>query len=162
MINKIKTKVYIDGSNTYRAQKKLGWLIDWKKVIELFSEKYEVMEWRYYVGLKDEDLKMRSFINFLKLLGFNVITKPLKKIMIDLDDPIFKILHHTFIYKANFDVEITADMILDSSGVKEFMLFSGDSDFVYLIKRLKELGKETNVYSSRKTISWELKLGSNR
>ena len=37
-----KTIVFIDGSNTYHAQKKLGWLIDWKKMIELISKNHEV------------------------------------------------------------------------------------------------------------------------
>ena len=37
-------------------------------------------------------------------------------------------------------------------------VFSGDSDFAYLVKKLKSLGKGITVVSSRKTIAWELKL----
>jgi len=41
---------------------------------------------------------------------------------------------------------------------KDEGLFSGDSDFRYLIKKLKDLGKKVVIFSSRKTISWEVKL----
>ncbi|TSC95266.1 MAG: Uncharacterized protein Athens101410_673 [Parcubacteria group bacterium Athens1014_10] len=70
--------------------------------------------------------------------------------------------NYSEIYKCNFDVEITADMIFDRHNVEEFILFSGDSDFEYLIKRLKNVGKKVVIYSSRKTISWELKLSASK
>ena len=40
----------------------------------------------------------------------------------------------------------------------EIIIFSGDSDFQYLVRKLKDASKKVSVYSSRKTISWELKL----
>ena len=46
--------------------------------------------------------------------------------------------------------------------INEIILFSGDSDFRYLIKKLKDLGKKVIVFSSRKTISWEVKLESSK
>lgn len=42
----------------------------------------------------------------------------------------------------------------------EVILFSGDSDFHYLAKKLKDLGKRFSVFSTRKMISWELKLAA--
>ena len=44
----------------------------------------------------------------------------------------------------------------------EIIIFSGDSDFKYLVKKLKDAGVKTIIYSSRKTISWELKLESSK
>jgi len=55
-------------------------------------------------------------------------------------------------------VEITADILLERKEVDEIILFTGDSDFQYLIKRLKDIGKKVIIFSSRKTISWEIKL----
>lgn len=71
---------------------------------------------------------------------------------------LFEIYKTDHIYKANFDVEITADILLDKSKIDEIIIFSGDSDFQYLVRKLKDAGKKVSVYSSRKTISWELKL----
>ena len=47
------------------------------------------------------------------------------------------------------------------TGIKpadKIILFSGDSDFQYLVKKLKDLSKKVIVFSSRRTISWEVKL----
>ncbi|MDP2629861.1 MAG: NYN domain-containing protein [Candidatus Uhrbacteria bacterium] len=152
-----KTKVYIDGSNVFYTQKKLGWSFDWVKFRKIIENDHDVVEWKYYVGLKDDDEKMSSYLRYLSAIGFTTITKPLKKIRIGNND-VRSQINNSFIYKANFDVEITADILLDKSNIREIILFSGDSDFEYLVRRLKDAGVKTCIFSSRKTISWELKL----
>ncbi|MBU4339277.1 NYN domain-containing protein [Candidatus Parcubacteria bacterium] len=57
---------------------------------------------------------------------------------------------------------MTADILLDRSQIDEILLFSGDSDFDYLAKKLRDLGKKVVVFSSRKMLSWELKLTAQR
>ena len=69
-----------------------------------------------------------------------------------------QISERNFIYKANFDVEMTADILLEKFKLDEIIIFSGDSDFRYLVKKLKDAGLKVVVFSSRKTISWELKI----
>lgn len=133
----------------FYAQKRFGWSLDWNKIKNYIETEKGVSEWRYYVGVKDSDDKMLKYLKYLNTIGFNAITKPLKKIKISGDG---------FIYKANFDVEITADILLEKSKLDEVIIFSGDSDFRYLAKRLKDSGIKTIIFSSRKTISWELKL----
>lgn len=146
---KPRVKFYIDGANMFYTQKKVGWSIDWKKVKEYLENNKEVIEWKYYVGVKTDDEKMQKYLKYLNAIGFSVFTKPLKKIRVEKDD---------YIYKANFDVEITADTLLDKTKTDEVIIFSGDSDFRYLCKKLKDIGRKVIIYSSRKTISWELKL----
>lgn len=77
---------------------------------------------------------------------------------LDKSDPSFAYSKDGYIYKANFDVEMTADMLLETDDINRVIIFSGDSDFSYLVKRLKSLGRGITVVSSRKTIAWELKL----
>ena len=153
-----KAKIYIDGSNIFHAQKKLGWVVDWMKVRKYLEQDYEISEWRYYIGIKDGDEGMAGFLRYLNAIGIKAITKPLKKIALDLGDSNIQQTSEKYIYKANFDVEIASDILLELGEVNVIILFSGDSDFVYLVKRLRDLGKKVTVYSSRKTISWELKL----
>ncbi len=150
-MEKPKIKIYIDGANMFYTQKKLGWILDWKKVKNLMEKEKEALDWRYYVGVKKDDEGMRKYLKYLNAIGFNTFTKPLKKIKIS--DGQTK-----YIYKANFDVEITTDILLDKSKMDEIIIFSGDSDFQYLVGKLKDTGLKVIVYSSRKTISWELKL----
>lgn len=158
MNQKPKTKVYIDGANMFYSQKKLGWSFDWAKIKNYIEQEREVIEWKYYVGVKENDEKMQKYLRYLDAVGFNPFTKPLKKIKISDDKNLFDIYKTKYIYKANFDVEITTDILLDKSKIDEIIIFSGDSDFKYLVKKLKDAGKKVSVYSSRKTISWELKL----
>jgi len=58
--------------------------------------------------------------------------------------------------KANFDVEIAVEAMKRIGKFDVFMLFSGDSDFDYLIKELKRNGKKTIVASLKHHISKEL------
>lgn len=157
-MNKPKVKIYIDGANIFYTQKKLDWSLDWKKVREYIETSKEVIEWKYYVGVKKDDTKMSKYLKYLNAVGFDVFTKSLKKIKVNNNESFFKIYGQKYIYKANFDVEITTDILLDKSKYDEIILFSGDSDFQYLVKKLKDVGIKTEIYSSRKTISWELKL----
>ncbi|MBU2036727.1 NYN domain-containing protein [Patescibacteria group bacterium] len=150
-MSKPKVKIYIDGANMFYTQKKFGWTLDWQKIKGLIETAKEALDWRYYVGIKKDDEGMRKYLKYLNAIGFNTFTKPLKKIKVS--DGTVK-----YIFKANFDVEIAADILLDKSKIDEIIIFSGDSDFQYLVGKLKDAGIKVIVYSSRKTISWELKL----
>ena len=153
-----KVKVYIDGANMFYTQKKIGWSFDWKKIKNQLENNKEVLEWRYYVGVKKDDDGMRKYLKYLNAIGLNTITKPLKKIKVGTDDKRLNDNQGNYIYKANFDVEMTTDILLDKAKIDEITIFSGDSDFQYLVRKLKDAGLKVTVYSSRKTISWELKL----
>lgn len=102
--------------------------------------------------------KWQVFLRYLDNVGITPITKPIKIIKIDDDHPSKKLYHYSEIYKSNCDVEITIDILLERKEIDEIILFAGDSDFQYLIKRLKDIGKKVIIFSPRKTISWEIKL----
>ena len=162
MNEKPKAKVYIDGANIFYTQKKLGWQVDWSKTKDFLEKQYQIGGWRYYTGVKKGDEKMNSFLKHLDSINFTVITKPLKMIQISNDHPMYQSHKYAYIYKSNFDVEITADLAFDRQNTDLLILFSGDSDFEYIVKRLQAGGKKFIIYSSRKTLSWELKLTSSK
>lgn len=155
-------KVYIDGANMFYTQKKLSWFFDWQKIKELLQKDREIIEFRYYTGIKQSDERMNNFLRYLDAIGFVPVTKKLKIIKVSKDHPAYQLHNYSEIYKSNFDVEMTVDILLDRTQLDEIIILSGDSDFQYLVKRLKDLGKNVIVYSSRKTISWELKLEVSR
>ncbi|MEK7067459.1 MAG: NYN domain-containing protein [Patescibacteria group bacterium] len=159
---KPKVKIYIDGANIFYAQKEMGWSLDWLKIKEYLAKHYAITEIRYYQGIKEDDANIARYLKYLDHLGVTVITKPLKVIKISDRHPMKQLHNYTEIYKCNFDVEITADMIFDRTNIDEYILFSGDSDFDYVVKRLRDVGKRFTVYSSKKVLSWELKLAVNR
>lgn len=157
-MDKPKVKIYIDGANVFYTQKDIGFSIDWVKTKEYFDKNYDVLEIRYYIGVKKDDDKIDKYLRYLDAIHFTVITKPIKIIQIGVEHPMAKLHNFTKIYKCNFDVEMTADILLDRANIDTIILFSGDSDFNYLVKKLYNLGKKVEIFSSRKMLAWELKL----
>jgi len=89
--DKLRVKVYIDGANVFYSQKKMGWVLDWIKVRDYLKVIYDVIEFRYYTGLKNNDGKMAKYLKYLDANGIFVITKPLKEIKIGCDHPMAKL-----------------------------------------------------------------------
>ena len=159
---KPKAKTYVDGANIFYTQKKLGWSISWKKMRNFLQERWEALEIRYYTGVRPNDEKVASFLRYLDNVGITSVTKPVKIIKVGNNHPLKKLYNYSEIYKSNCDVEITTDILLERKEIDEVILFSGDSDFRYFIKKLKDLGKKVIIFSSRKTISWEIKLEASK
>lgn len=147
MNSKQKACVYIDGSNMFYAQQKMGWFIDWKKIKIWLEDQFNIVEIKYYTGKRLGDIKSNNFNIRLQNYGYKIYSKQLKKILID---------KNSFVYKANFDVEIAVDMILEKDLYDYALLFSGDSDFEYVIKKLHHFNKKIIVCCSRKAMSKEL------
>lgn len=157
-----KCKVFVDGANVFYAQKKIGWSIDWEKAKNYLNQNWDVVEFRYYVGTKENDRKMQRFTSYLSKVGYTTITKPLKTIKIDSKHPLSRIYNYSEIYKSNFDVEIAVDIMLELDQLDVVVLISGDSDFEYLAKKVRSTGNQLIVFASRKTLSWELKIAATR
>ena len=84
---------------------------------------------------------MFNFKHKLEKIGYKVIRKPLDK--------------------ANVDVELAIDAILERESYNTLILASGDSDYSYLVEILKKIGKYIIVLSARGHISKELARGAN-
>jgi len=86
--------------------------------------------------------KHKDNVKFLKVLrdnGVKTVTKPAREGR-----------------KCNFDVEIAVDAMIMSSDVDVIMIASGDSDFAYVGKKLKQLGKEVIFYAFSNNCSSKL------
>jgi len=131
ILEKFKGKtagIFVDEANLFYSQKSLGWHVDWKKVLEFFKASYDIKIAQYYMGMpfKKEAYEENILIkNRLEKAGFEVITKPLKKIYLNGQKKEFK-------YKCNFDVEITRDVIRNLNKIDLVLLASSDSDFIGL------------------------------
>lgn len=148
-----KILVVIDAANLECAVKSLGWWIDYIKLRELFNSNKLIEIRNYCVQHNTEN--QNKFFTFLKKNGYKLITKPLKIIKapeIETGD----------LRKANFDVEITFDVLEMISQFDTLVLFSGDSDFDYLIRKLRAKEKKAVVISTKYHISKELIESSNK
>lgn len=151
MISKfVKGRVYvfIDAANLESSVKSLNWWIDYRKLYKYFKESTDLIGIRHYCP-RFKDQRQDNFFTVLKNIGFKLITKPLK-IITEAD----KMKGN--LRKANFDVEIALDAYKLINNYDTLVLFSGDSDFDYLIKTLREKEKRVITVSSRYHISREL------
>lgn len=126
----------------------MGKWLDWVKVKRFLEKQYQVLECRYYVGVRFSDKSMQSFLKKLKKIGFKVITKPVK-VAVNEEGRKFE--------KANFDVEMTADTLLNFDKLNTLVFFSGDSDFAYLCKLVHKANKKIYFFASKRTLAWELR-----
>ncbi len=160
--------VFIDASNIWAAQKSKKKLFDFSKLKNHIEKEYQVSDKNlhifYYVaypdiGTRKYDISVKhNFFVFLKKrLSFIVVKKPLKRIKAQDDKG-----NNFVMEKGNMDVEITIDAI---HNIKEYdlaILFTGDSDFLPLIKYIQKTGKKVYIYSSRNNVSTELRIGANK
>lgn len=139
--------IIIDAANLESSVKSLGWWIDYIKLKNLFKENNLIEIRNYCVHHNAEN--QNKFFTFLKKNNFTLITKPLK--IIKSED-----IERGDIRKANFDVEIAVDVIEMINNFDTLVLFSGDSDFDCLLRKLRSKNKNVLVISSKYHISKEL------
>jgi len=138
--------VFIDAANIELSAKDLNFRINYKKLHKWLSDQGLIN----YIGFYTTRFSTVAHDNFLTVLkknGFKLITKDLK---------VIRSKDNTHLRKANFDVEITVDALKYISQYETLILFSGDSDFAYLIDHLHKIGKKVIVASLKHHISKEL------
>lgn len=144
---------------------------------------------RFYYGTDARNEKISSFFAKVASFGYEIVTKPVQYFNISFLGLLEKSFNRRWIEalpldlrtnllreaerldtigvqllqpKANFDVEIATDALHLADSYDRFVLFSGDGDFVSLVKRLRELGKSVTVVSDRKYLSGELLLAADK
>lgn len=169
---KKRVAIYIDAANLEQSVKEmhviprdipdhlrsyvpgdLYWSVDYDQLKKFFSC-FGILKNIHFYSADFKTDSHRKFLSFLKnRLGFRLTTKPLKQY----HDHTAEIPHR----KANFDVEISIEAVLQKNEFDTFILFSGDCDFEYLIKYLRGQGKTCIVFSMRGHIADELIPASN-
>lgn len=132
--------VVIDVANLEKGVQRLKCKVDFKKLLRFFRQGH-LVEARFYSP--SFTTKAHSdFFAFMRRIGYNIVSKPIKLIEGK--------------KKANFDVEIAVDATKHLPHYDTLILFSGDSDFDYLVRELRSVGKKVIVFSTNHTISKEL------
>lgn len=142
-----RTAVFIDAANILYSQKTLGWRVDYKKLKAYLEYETQLISIHFYSGKVGVDEKQTRFLKKLEQYGFVVSAKEVKKI---------RIAHNKYEWKGNLDVELALDAYRSKEDFDVCLLFSGDSDFAYLLDLLKQAGKRVFVISTKHHIAREL------
>ena len=163
MLKKIKVGVYIDGSNIYHGGLRAGWQLEYSRLKLFIERKFEISVIKYYNSIgyeKDQHGKYLkdkagqyilnkaslSFEKYLRKIGIQVISKPLKFIK-----------GRESIASNKLDGDLMIDALLEHKSWDELILLSGDSDFERLIKEMIKVKKKVQVLSFNSRISYEIR-----
>jgi uncharacterized LabA/DUF88 family protein len=147
-----RVSIFVDGANMYYAQKKLGWYIDFRKVLSFFGrDAGNVISEAYYYTGADSQAKNRdsAFHEYLMYSGYTVRTKAIKQMV---DDTTGEIVE-----KANLDIELVIDMFNTVTLYETCILMSGDSDFERALELVRTKGKRIAVVAHPEMTARELR-----
>jgi len=144
ILEKKRIIIFIDHANIFHNIENLNIRINYLKLKEKFTQNHHLVGIFMYMGIPDKILpKKLNFLKYLKAQGFIIQQKPViisptgKKKQKGVD---------IFIYKDI--VELAEEDTYDKA-----ILVSGDSDFLDIVRKLKELKKEIEIWSFKKSIS---------
>ncbi len=136
-----KTLVIIDWANVYGWRHERGYKTEVSGIKKILASYPNVTEKRLYFG-EDEHPKSIEFLEEIKKLDFQLVTKPVK--------------YQDGVRKCNFDIEIAVDSLASVKDFDTYVFFSGDGDFAYLYKELVKFKKRVVVIFGRNSLGREL------
>ena len=133
--------LFIDGANLYATARALGFDIDYKRLLELYSQKAKLIRAFYYTALiEDQDYSpIRPLVDWLDYNGYTMVTKPTKE---------FTDASGRRKIKGNMDIELAIDMLEMAPHLDHIVLFSGDGDFRRLVEAVQRKGVRVTVVST--------------
>ena len=136
-----RVALFIDGSNLYAAARALGFDIDYKSLLDLFSTECRLVRAFYYTALiEDQEYSpIRPLVDWLDYNGYTLVTKPTKE---------FTDASGRRKIKGNMDIELAIDMIEMADRLDHVVLFSGDGDFRRLVEAVQRRGVRVSVVST--------------
>jgi uncharacterized LabA/DUF88 family protein len=150
-----KRYAFIDVQNTASTTRKLlGFLIDWQKLATYLKDKWKCEGVFFYSGIDEGDIDTAKEFEALSQNGCIVRTRTvysykrpnktigIKCVQCGKDNA--EIIDMGYNRKSNCDVDLTVDAMEKAGPDSEFLIFTGDGDFDYLIRKVVEKG--TNVY----------------
>ena len=155
----IKRYAFIDVTNTKGSAKALGFSIDHQKLFDyLKKERWSCIDVYWYNG-RIRNRKNENARKKIEEMGYQVKDKEthffkkehhIKALCPGCAKEVdFKVIQKKY-PKANCDVELTVDCLELAENGAEFLIFSGDGDFRYLIERLRDKGVKVRLFSTSK------------
>lgn len=159
----MKRYAFIDVHNTKSTATTLDFSIDPQKLYNYLKfDKWSCSDVFWYAGRIESEKheKEREKISVIGYIIKDKLTKFYKKtrtFYIKCQKCRYEYKHISVkkgIPKANCDVELTVDCLEIASPEVEFLIFTGDGDFKYLVEKLCEKGSKVLLFSTKKQDKW--------
>ncbi len=141
-----RVALFVDGANMFYAQRDQKWHIDYRLVYQLVMDNREKAGAYYFVASPspsdaDRLISYRRFRTALINIGYQVVDKEVRV----MTDPVTKVQT----LKGNLDIDMVFAILTSMSLYDEAVLMGGDSDFIPIIRHLRNSGKSVTVYGRR-------------
>lgn len=139
--------IYIDNSNLFHSFQSLNFQCDYSKLKKIIKKQRNLLEANIYTGLmypvRDKE---KAWFSSLNKMGYNLKTRAIK------------VAPNGKKIEKRIDVLMAVDIISSAyeKGVDTIIIVSGDSDFVPVVKKLKDLNKKVEIWSFRKLLSQQM------
>jgi len=151
--------IYIDGANFVYGIKTINkrysdFMFDFAKIAKEICKGHELVKVKYYnaslkrkLNVNKWERQQKLFARLRKLKKFNVILCKRQKRLNKSDEEFYSI--------KGDDIHLAIDMILDATKNKydKAILISGDGDFAPLVRAVKSLKKDIEIYTFKKICS---------
>jgi uncharacterized LabA/DUF88 family protein len=139
-----KLALFIDGANLYATAKALGFDIDYKKLLQDFAKRGQLIRAYYYTALIDdrEYSPVRPLVDWLDYNGYSLVTRQVKE---------FTDAQGRRKLKGNMDIDLAIDAMELAPAIDHMVLFSGDGDFRRLVEAVQRKGRRVSVISTLRT-----------
>ncbi len=136
-----RVALFIDGANLYATARALGFDIDYKQLLDLFTSQCNLIRAFYYTALiEDQEYSpIRPLVDWLDYNGFTMVTKPTKE---------FTDAAGRRKIKGNMDIELAIDVMEMAQHLEHIVLISGDGDFRRLVEAVQRKGVRVTVVST--------------
>lgn len=140
----MKTALFIDGSYMYDAAKRLGWNIDHRKAIGVFSKPEDLYNAFYYAPVTDSnDERQQKFLDALVFMGYTVRSRETH------GDP-------------RFEAMMATDLLVTAPRWERAVVASGSGDLAHTLSALRAQGKEIHLLGVPELTDLELRNQSDR
>lgn len=159
----MKRYAFIDVQNTESTTNQLlGFVVDWYKIFTYLKEKWNCDKIFFYSGIANGDSETALEYKELSELGYIVHAKPYfiyrnpdQIVKIECPKCKTEIIHKVnkgTKWKSNCDVEFSVDAMNHIEKGVEYLFFTGDGDFEYLVRDVVKKGANVYIISSAKKI----------
>ena len=139
--------IFIDHANLFYNIENLQIRIDYKKFKEILTRGDHLVGAFMYMGIPEQIYpKKQRFLKYLSSQGYVIQTRPIK------------VIAEGKKMQKGLDIFIYRDIIelADEDTYDKAILVSGDSDFIEIVRKLRELEKAIEIWSFKKSLSYEL------
>jgi uncharacterized LabA/DUF88 family protein len=148
-----RVAIFVDGANMFYAQRENKWRIEYRKVLQYFSDNRELAGAFYFTATPpihrtDAVERYRRFREALIHIGYTVIDKEVR-VFQDKDTGQVKL-------KGNLDIDMAFKMLSLAQAYDEAVLLGGDSDFIPIIQYLTNLGRTVVCVGRRESTALDL------